>query len=102
MAPGSLNLSLEAFLLVMTSSHPTLAGDSSASGVPVVLLGDQGQLPCGDTPRSSPSWVQSCASQNTREGGRIWVIIELKAGLGVVQPENMDVCTVSPSENKYR
>lgn len=66
------------------------------------VFGDQGQLPCGDNPWGSPSWVKSCAPQSIREGGRIWVVLELKADLGVVQPENMDVCTVSPSENKYR
>lgn len=68
----------------------------------MALFGDQGQLPCGDSPRGLASWVQSYAPQNIREGGRIWVVLELKADLGVMQPENMDVCTVSPSENKYR
>lgn len=106
---GSLNLPLGALLMVMThleawpAAIPPWLVMAHLVASPWSLFGDQGQLPSGDScPRVSPSWVQSCAPQNIREGGRIWVVLELKADMGVVQPENMDVCTVSPSENKYR
>lgn len=84
----------------LTSSHPTLAGDGGAS---------HGSL---WGPGTAALWWQPqgfslmgavlCTPKYQREGGRIWVVLELKADLGVMQPENMDVCTVSPSENKYR
>lgn len=107
-----MSFSLEALLLVMLwleaqlAAVPPWACVSSAGQHPCGSpLGEQGRLHCEDSqsPSGSPSRVQSCTPQNVTGDGRIWVVLELEVtDLGVVQPESMSVCTVLPSENKYR
>lgn len=86
----------------VTSSRPTLASAQHPCGSPP---GEQGRPDYEDSQslRGSPLWVRSWTPQNVTGDVRIWVVLELEvADLGVVQPESMSVCTVLPSENKYR